>query len=105
MKLKTTRKSIEQSFHRIAQVGYCEAQYLLKYIAPFAYSSGVYGWNGDYYDVGGVCIATGYRSLPNSRNTTCDYKTVRKFDDMASHAKTKEENDNIVNEFIKAITQ
>jgi hypothetical protein len=102
-KLKTTKKQIERNY-RIASIGYCEAQYLLKYKSPFAYSAGVYGWNADYYDVGGVIIATGYRSLPNSKNTKCDYKTVRAFDERASKAKTAQENEAILQEFIKAIS-
>lgn len=103
MKLKTTRKQIEQDSYRIASIGYCEAQHLLKYQSPFAYTAGVYGWNGDYYLVDGVTIATGYRSLPASKNTKCDYKIVRVFDDRASKAETAKEIDAILAEFIQAI--
>jgi len=105
MKLKTTKKEIENNSHRIASIGYCEAQHLLKYRSPFAYTCGVYGWNGDYYLVDGVTIATGYRSLPSSRNVKCDYKTVRQFDDRAMNAKTANEVNAILAEFIKTITQ
>ena len=103
MKIKTTRKNIEKNSYKIVSIGYCEAQHLLKYKSPFAYSSGVYGWNADYYDVNGVVIATGYRSLPNSKNTNCDYKTVRAFDDKASKAETSNEIESLLGDFIKAI--
>lgn len=103
MKLKTSARTIAQNSRRIASIGYCEAQYLLKYKAPFAYSSGVYGWNADYYDLGDVVIATGYRSLPASKNVKCDYKLVREFDDRASKAKTAQENESILKEFIETI--
>lgn len=103
MKIKTSAKNIAQNSHRIASIGYCAAQHLLKYKSPFAYSSGVYGWNADYYDLGDVVIATGYRSLPASKNTKCDYKTVREFDDRASKAKTAQENEAILKEFVGII--
>lgn len=82
MKLKTTRKQM-QEYHRIVSIGYCEAQFLLKGHTPFAYSAGVCGWNADYYDIDGVLIATGYRSMPSSKNVKCDYELVRKFDNEA----------------------
>lgn len=104
MKLKTTRKNIEQNSYMIASVGYCEAQHLLKYKSPFAYSVGVYGWNADYYNIDGVVIATGYRSLPNNKRVNCDYKTVRAFDDRASKAKTAQEIEKILGEFVKDIS-
>lgn len=64
MKLKTTYKAIREEYgQKILSVGYCDLQYLLCYETPFAYSAGVYGWNCDYYDVGGVCISTGYRPI------------------------------------------
>lgn len=103
MKLKTTRKQIQNNSYRIANISYCAAQNLLKYRAPFAYSAGVYGWNCDYYEVDGVVIATGYRSFPTSKRTNCDYKTVRDFDDRAAKAKTAEEINAILAEFIAAI--
>jgi hypothetical protein len=104
MKLKTTRKEIEQNSHRIVAIGYCAAQNLLKYRSAFAYSCGVYGWNADYYEVDGVVIATGYRSLPNSKNTKCDYKTVRAFDRKAEKAGNVEKVNAILKKFIQEVT-
>lgn len=67
MKCKTTAKAIRENYGgRILRIGYCDAQALLRYETPFAYSSGVYGWNCDYYDIDGVCISTGCRPIGRS---------------------------------------
>ena len=74
MKCKTTAKAIRENYgSRILSIGYCDAQALLRYETPFAYSSGVYGWNCDYYDIDGVCISTGY--LPIGKHI--DYEKLR----------------------------
>jgi hypothetical protein len=104
MKLKTTAKEMRQ-YPRIVRIGYCDAQNLLKYKSPFAYSAGVYGWNGDYYEIDGVLIATGYRSLPDSKNVKCSYAVVREYDTRAALAKTAEEVNTILAEFIAKITK
>lgn len=66
MKIKALKKEFKGL--NVLKVGYCKLQYLLSYKDPFAYSSGVYGWACDYYDVGGydidnVIISTGYDPL------------------------------------------
>ena len=63
MKLQTTKKQIRQNFNTVLSIGYCDAQYLLSCKTPFAYSAGVYGWSCDYYQVGNVCISTGYSPI------------------------------------------
>lgn len=63
MKLKTTNKQIRANFYKVLSIGYCDAQYLLQYKRPFAYTCGVYGWNADFYEIGNVCISTGYRPV------------------------------------------
>ena len=60
MKLKATKKSIKENYNRIIGIGSCNAQHLLKYSNAFGYSSGSNGWACDYYEVGNVCISTGY---------------------------------------------
>ena len=79
MKVKTSKKSVKNAFVKIYSIGYCEAQNLLQCINPFAYSSGVYGWSCDYYEVDGICISTGYNTIGKS----IDYNLVRKYDDKA----------------------
>lgn len=63
MKAKTTNKQIKENFNKVLSVGYCDAQYLLQYKKPFAYTCGVYGWNADFYEIGNFCISTGYRPI------------------------------------------
>ena len=104
MKFKTTKKAIQAGYYRIASIGYCNAQSLLKYRSPVAYSAGVYGWNGDYYEVDGVLIATGYRGLPDNKNVKCDYEIVRRFETAAT-GKGKEETEKLLEEFIENITK
>ena len=64
MKFKTTRKAVVSGSNNIIQVGYCAAWHLLKNHEPIAYTSGMYGWNFDVYQVYGVTICTGYRNMP-----------------------------------------
>jgi len=68
MKLKTTKKAIkENTFNNLIGVGYCELQYLLTFKNAFAYSSGIYGWSCDYYELknNGInyIISTGYSTI------------------------------------------
>ena len=63
MKLQTTKKAIKNNFNTIISIGYCDAQYLLWFKNPFAYSAGVYGWACDYYQINNVCISTGYSPI------------------------------------------
>lgn len=79
MKLKTTKKQVKNYYNNIYSIGYCDAQYLLQGISPFAYSSGAYGWSCDYYEIENVCISTGYS--PIGENT--GYDLVRKYDNKA----------------------
>jgi hypothetical protein len=69
MKYRTTRKAIVSSIpaEKLFFCHYCEAQYLLSGHAPVAYTSGVYGWNYDVYNVYGITICTGYRGMPGKR--------------------------------------
>lgn len=62
MKFKTSMKAMNESYF-VVRFGYCEIQALLHGQEPIAYSSGVYGWNCDYYRTTfpWVVISTGYR--------------------------------------------
>ena len=80
MKIQTTYKAIREEYgKKILSVDYCDLQCLLRYENPFAYSAGVYGWNCDYYDIGGVCISTGYRPIGKH----VPYELVRRFEKQA----------------------
>jgi len=83
MKFKTTKKSISSNYSRIIKISYCNAQYLLRYNEPIAYSTRSEGWACDYHEVDGVLISTGYAPI-ESKNTKSTYDIVRKYDDAAS---------------------
>lgn len=80
MKYHVTQKYIRAVYsNRIYSVGYGNAQYLLIDCQPFAYNSGVYGWNCDYYAINGVCLCIGYR--PHGIKT--EYEKTRIFEAKA----------------------
>lgn len=87
MKFKTTTKAIKENFGYIMRVGYCEAQNLLWYTSPVAYTCGVYGWNFDIYQIDGIAITTGYRGMIGTR-----------FDKLKKYEKSAEKilNDNSI---------
>lgn len=80
MKVKTTKKSVKNAFCNIYSIGYCNAQNLLQGIDPFAYSTGVYGWSCDYYNIEGVCVSTGYSTIGEKIN----YELVNKYENKAT---------------------
>jgi hypothetical protein len=79
MKLQTTKKQIKQGFSIVLSIPYCGAQSLLNCKTPFAYSAGIYGWACDYYQIGGVCISTGYSPIGNP----VDYKLLSELEAKA----------------------
>ena len=81
MKFKTTRKAIVSGSPRLVSVGYCDLQTLLRNHSPIAYTSGVYGWNFDVYEVYGLTICTGYRGMPGRVANN-----VRKYEEAARDA-------------------
>lgn len=81
MKVKTTRKNIVSSSPRLVSAGYCDLQTLLRYHSPVAYTSGIYGWNFDVYEVHGLTICTGYRGMPGRRANN-----IRKYEQAARDA-------------------
>ncbi len=80
MKYRTTQKAINNGFHKIIKVGYCDLQSLLNCETEKAYTAGVYGWNADIYDFGNVAICTGYRPFGN---VSTDYNTTSKYEKLA----------------------
>jgi hypothetical protein len=82
MKFKTTKKNMRQNYHTIITIGYCDAQYLLQYENPIAYSTRAEGWACDYYDIDNVLITTGYAPL-SEKNSKRDYDIMKKYDNEA----------------------
>ena len=78
MKFKTIAKAIRANGGKIIAIGYCNAQYLLRYEREIAYSAGTYGWNFDVYEIDGITVCTGYRGMPGKRvdyEMLCEYET------------------------------
>ena len=67
MKYKTTAKAIREGAINPRSAGYCDLQFLLHNHQPTAYTSGVYGWNFDVYEIYNVTICTGYRGIVGPR--------------------------------------
>ncbi len=111
MKFKTTKKQMKDNYNRIIGIGYCNAQHLLNFIEPIAYSTRTEGWSCDYYDVNGVLISTGY-SYIDSKNVKCDYSIIREYDNKArdiqysnaSYEDRQAQVNELLKEFIKKAT-
>lgn len=67
---------------KVLAVGYCDAQRLLSYRRPLAYTRGVYGWNADIYLVDGIYICTGYRPF----GVATDYDALARMEKEAAEA-------------------
>lgn len=108
MKSKTTKKAVMANYVKIIKVGYCELQYLLNYESSIAYTSGVYGWNADIYDFGGVAICTGYNPFGNIRP---NWQTTEKYNQeaekiMLSNSDDKRTQlDNLLEKFIDEVCE
>lgn len=89
MKIKTSKKFINQNFTHILNVGYCKIQHLLIYQTPDWYISSTNGWDANIYQVDNVAIATGYQPFGDIK--VSDF-LIKKYD-----AKAKE----IYNSFLK----
>ena len=101
MKLKTTKKQIRESAYQLYAVGYCELDSLLVYQSPFAYSSGVYGWSCDYYNLDGVIISTGYSPIGES----IAYDLQKKYNNLAKKAHSRDEMGELLQDFLNEITK
>jgi hypothetical protein len=69
MKLKTTRKEINERFAHVYRCGYCDLQNIFSKDDACFCNCGVYGWNFDVYCDWGkdVAITTGYRNMTGTR--------------------------------------
>ena len=96
MKLKTTKKQIRENAKQLYAVGYCDLDNLLVYQSPFAYSSGVYGWSCDYYNLDGVIISTGYSPTGES----IAYNLQKKYNNLAKKAHSRDEVGKLLQDFL-----
>lgn len=73
MKLKTTKKAVNETYPDVISVGFCALQTILSFEKPFAYTTGVKGFCADIYDMDGIAIVTGYAPFGNhnANNELC----------------------------------
>lgn len=81
MKVKVTKKEIKENYKNIISIGYCELQFLLRGKEPNFYTSGVYGWGADIYQINNTtCIVTGYAPFGNIE---IERNTIQKYEEKA----------------------
>ena len=103
MKNRLTRNDIK-TFNIRLSIPYATLQSLLSYIQPFGYNAGIYGWNFDCYDIDGVLLMTGYRTI----GKTVDRSIINKYEKQAdflnnqdiSYESKKKEALRLLNQFI-----
>lgn len=84
-KFQVTRKDLARNYGKVLAVGYCSATNLLRYSHAVGYGCGVYGWNFDLYEVGGVAISTGYRPTGKA----VKYDLLREYEAKAERIATR----------------
>lgn len=108
MKYKTTVKALRGGACNLRSAGYCDLQHLLTNHSPVAYTSGVYGWNFDVYEVYGLTICTGYRGMPGKRLEGIAEAEGKAMDVLAwenkdmTYDEKREAVENLLHEFCKA---
>lgn len=81
MKVKVTKKEIRENYKNVISVGYCQLQYLLRGKNPNFYTSGIYGWNSDIYEINyNTCLVTGYSPFGNIE---IERNTIQKYEEKA----------------------
>ena len=97
MNIKLTKKDLRNNFGVIISCGYCELQTLLSLKSRVGYNKGVYGWNFDAFDFGGVGLITGYRTRGVADIVLSP--DFRKYWDERANNANSEERKQILNEF------
>ena len=82
MKYKITIKELKNSSDLILNVGNDNIQTLLKYLSPYGYNYGCYGWNFDVYYFDNVDIINGYRCF-KSGTLQPDFIVMRNYEERA----------------------
>lgn len=63
MKYKTTNREQKENNYIIVGFGYCQIQNIERCLNANAYTSGISGWNADFYNFGNRTISTGYNPI------------------------------------------
>ena len=82
-KYRTTDREQRENNAIILGFEYCEIQNITRFLNPNAYTTGVYGWRADFYEMDGYTISTGYSPL--------NYISKTGFEDIDAFRKTKAE--------------
>ena len=61
MTRQTTKETTRAMYPQIISVGEGELHNLLMHEQPIAYTTDMYGWDADVYEIDGVAIVTGYK--------------------------------------------
>lgn len=96
MNIKLTKTDLKNNFGVIVSCGYCALQSLLSIKNRVGYNKGLYGWNFDAFDFGGVGLITGYRTRGADISLSVDF--CKCWNERASNA-TFEERKQILAEF------
>lgn len=96
MNIKLTSKDLRNNFGVVVSCGYCALQSLLNIKNRVGYNKGVYGWNFDAFDFGGVGLIAGYRTRGADIALSMDF--CKEWDNKARNA-TYEERKQILSEF------
>lgn len=79
MAFKVTRNSVKANYSNIYYVGYCEMYHMLSAFRKVGFSSGVYGWNYNVYEIDiDTCVVTGYRGMYGKRIERKQYEKFEK---------------------------
>ena len=87
MSIKTTQKSVKQSYRYVIAVGYCDMQEILVGFSPIAHTERREGWAADVYAFGDCAIVTGYAPFGNVKPTRSE---SRAFVSMIMHSAVKD---------------
>lgn len=92
LKVKVTDRQLREGYYTI-EVGYCDAQNILKYEGARFYNYGVYGWRYDVYELDwNLAICTGYqpiKSIPEKLNRRA-VEIIEKYDKKAETLKSSD---------------
>lgn len=89
MSIKTTQKSVKETYRYVIAVGYCKMQGILQGYTPIAHTERREGWAADVYDFGSCAIVTGYAPFGNVKPT---YSEIRAFVAMVMRRGIKDSN-------------
>lgn len=116
MSLRTTRKSVMNSYNNVISVSYCGLQHLLSMEQKIAHTERAEGWGADIYHFGNTAIVTGYAPFGNVKPSS---DIVREFDKRAervfldfdfcdyqkSMERRREKLSRLISEFIETVTE